>query len=49
MDEKKLRVATFWLALTTLVLIGIVAVGNLHLYRRVERLETTHGLQAMPQ
>jgi hypothetical protein len=42
-------VALFVLLVVSLVLNLIVAVGNWKLYSRVERIESTLGLPAMPQ
>ncbi len=42
-------VAMFAFLLVSLILNLIVAIGNWHLYSRVEKIEATLGLQAMPQ
>jgi hypothetical protein len=39
----------FWVLVISLALNLMVAIGNWHLYARVERIETTLGLSAMPQ
>ena len=39
----------FWMLVAVMILAAIIAVGNWELYGRVANLETTLGVQAMPQ
>lgn len=39
----------FWMLVVTMILVGIIAVGNWELYGRVMFIETTLGVRATPQ
>jgi cytochrome oxidase assembly protein ShyY1 len=49
MEAKLLKTAECLLALVTLAIIVVVAVGNWNLHRRVRKLEASLGLRAMPR
>jgi hypothetical protein len=47
--RRRTQLAIFVMHLALLALNLIVAMGNWHFYARVEKVETTLGLQATPQ
>jgi len=49
MTNATIQKAIFWVVFVSLVLNVIVMVGTRQLRARVEKIESTFGLQAMPQ
>jgi len=49
MDQKLINTAERLMALMTLALIVIVAIGNWNLFRQIQKLEARLGLRAAPR